>query len=155
MQVLRMVPFSLRALVDKPLIPPLALLAGLGLSLAVYDQPVAGWRLGVRRWLVRLVAVAAVFALVQLAFVLPDPQGRYGTGLVFTWTGFWYQSHLQDTLVQWGLGGILSIPNWYHYVAVIDAGLTGIALAAGLNVGLNLANYLFNKWEELADRAGE
>ena len=80
---------------------------------------------------------------------------EYGTGLVFAWTGYYYQSGLNDTLVRWGLGGVPAIPDWFHYVAVIDAGLTGIALAAGLAVGLNVAGRWFEKWEALAMRAGE
>lgn len=162
--------FGTRGFVAAALTSALALSAGMGLSLAVYDQPFAGARTPAgrprhagavagrlpraRRWLPRLAVAAVALALVQAVFAFGlNPE--YGTGLVFAWTGYYYQSGLSDTLVRWGLGGVLAIPDWFHYVAVIDAGLTGISLAAGLAVGLNVARRWFDRWEALAIRAGE
>jgi len=154
MHALHLLLFGTNGLPAAAFTSALALLAGAALSLAVYDQPVRGWRIGARRWLLRLAAAAAVLALVQAAFVLARDR-NLGTGLVFAWSGYYYQSGLNDTLVHWGLDGILAIQDWYHYAAVIDAGLTGIALAVGLAVGLNVAGHLFNKWETLALQAEE
>ncbi|MCL7453424.1 MAG: ATP-binding protein [Anaerolineae bacterium] len=153
MHVLHLLLFGARGLAAAALISALALPAGAGLSLAVYDQPFAGQRLGAGRWLLRLAAAAAALALVQAVFSFALDPG-YGTGLVFAWTGYFYQSGLNDTLVRWGLQGILAMPHWFDYAAVIDGGLTGVALSAGLAVGLNVAGRWFAKWEALADQAG-
>ena len=125
-----------RSILSAPLVPFMAIVAGLGLSLAVYDQPQAGWRLGFIGWPLRLVAGSAAFVLVQTVFVLLP---EWGTQLIFGWSGFFYQSRLADNLVHWGLEGILAWPQWFHLAALLDAFLTGIVLCLGLMAGLIIA----------------
>ncbi|GAB4528275.1 MAG: hypothetical protein Kow0063_04330 [Anaerolineae bacterium] len=149
MHVLQNIILKASGLIEAPLIPPLALVAGVGLSLAVYDQPLAGWRIGVRRWGLRLTIVACVFALVQFVFFRARD---YGPGLIFAWSGFFYQSRLRDPLIHWGLESVLSIENWFHYAAVIDAALTGIAMAVGLSAGLIAAHNWYQRWERLVNQ---
>ena len=151
--------FNPGSFIGKPLVPLLGLVAGAGLSLAVYDQPVAGWRIGASRWLLRLATVALVFALIQAAFVAVDlalgSGNDLGTGLVIAWSGYFYRSRLHDPLIDWGLGGITTVENWYHYAAIGDAALTGIALSVSLTVGLNLAQKQYQRWATLVRRGGE
>jgi hypothetical protein len=64
--VLLIVLLDATKLTASPLGPPLALVAGVGLSYAVRDQPVAGWRIGIGGWVRRLAASALAFALGQL-----------------------------------------------------------------------------------------
>jgi uncharacterized membrane protein len=129
------------------------------LSYIVYDQPMARWRIGAGRWLLRLAVVAVAFALVQVVFVAVDvmlgPQGDLGTGLMFAWSGYTYKSGLYDILKNRGLEGVFSIDNWFHYPAIVDAALVGIVLALGLSAGLIVAGNRHRKWKSLVRRAGE
>jgi hypothetical protein len=132
----------------------LALPAGAGVSTAIHNLPIAGRRISAWRWMLRLAAAAGALALVQALYEFTlDPE--YGPGLVFAWPGSYYERTLRDTLIHWKLNQVLTVPNWFRYTAVIDAGLMGIALALGVAVGLNVANRWFEKWESLANRAGE
>lgn len=157
MHVLLMLILQPEALFESPLIPPLALVAGAGLSAVVYDQPMAGWRLGVGRWLRRLALVAAVFALVQGVFVTVDlilgPDRDMGTGLMFAWSGYTYQSGLSELLRKWGFDWVLTNEYWYHAPAVIDAAMTGIVLMLGLTAGLIVAAKSYWNWEVLLRQA--
>jgi hypothetical protein len=159
MHVLLMLLLRPAGLYKSPLIPPLALLAGAGLSYAVHDQPLAGWRIGAGRWLLRLAVVAAIFALVQALFVAVDlmlgPAGDLGTGLMFAWSGYTFKSGLYDILVNLGLERVFSVDNWFHYPALVDAALTGIVMALGLSAGLIVAYRWYLKWKSLVRRAGE
>ena len=94
--------------------------------------------------------MAAVFALVQTVFVLADD---HGTGLMFVWDASTYESRAEDDLYKWGWEGILSSENWFHYAAIIDAALTGIALAIGLTVVLIFAGDRYQERESLVRRA--
>jgi hypothetical protein len=156
MYVLLMLLLRPAGLFESPLGPPLALMAGAGLSYAVYDQPRADWRIGAGWWLRRLAVVAVVFCLVQTIFVVVDlmlgPQRDLGTALMFTWSGYTYKGGLYDTLDRWGLEGILSMDNWFHVPAVVDAALTGLVLAAGLSVGLIVAGRRYRQWVSLVRR---
>jgi uncharacterized caspase-like protein len=143
---------NVRGLIDAPLILPLALVSGAGLSLAVYDQPLAGWRMSPGRWLLRLAVVAAVFALAQALFVLARD---YGTGLMFVWDGSLYESRMEDNLIAWGMEGVYATRNWFHYAAIIDAALAGIALAVGLTVGLVVAGNWYQERGSMVRRASD
>jgi hypothetical protein len=159
MHLLQTLVLKARGLVEAPLIPPLALLAGAGLSLAVHDQPLAGWHVGVGRWFARLGVAAAVFALVQALFVGVDlmlgADDNLGVGLITAWSGYFYQSRLHDNLMRWGLESVVATKNWFHYAAIFDAALTGIAMAVGLSAGLIIADTWYQRWEKLVNQVGE
>ncbi len=157
--VLLIVLLDATKLIASPLGPPLALVAGVGLSYAVRDQPMAGWRIGIGRWVRRLAASALAFALGQLAFVAVDvalgPGRVLGTGLTVVWSGFTYESFLSALLPQLGLERLLSSDHWFHYLGVLDAALVGVVLALGLSAGLIVAGRRHRRWESLMRRAGE
>jgi hypothetical protein len=153
--------FSPRALVEQWLIPPLALAAGAGLSLAVHDQP-AAHKTGASRWVLRLAAAAAALALVQGAFAAVQVRldsARLGSGLMFAWAGDLYRVLLPNGLARWGLesaaAGVQENRIVFHYVAVADAALTGLALAAGLAIGMFRAGERYRERQSLVRRAGE
>jgi hypothetical protein len=147
--------FGYRELVRQPQIAPLALLAGLGLSLAVWDWPRRSRRPAPATLLARLLAVAAVFALVHLGFIWIETQFdnpcASEPGLAFAWPSSVYRSLVPDGLSQWGLGGLaarLVDPVlchegvrviWHRVVAVVDFAAVGVALAVGLMFGLSWA----------------
>jgi hypothetical protein len=157
--VLLIVLLDATKLTASPLGPPLALVAGVGLSYAVRDQPVAGWRIGIGGWVRRLAASALAFALGQLAFVAVDaalgPGRDLGTGLTVVWSGSTYESFLSALPPAWGLGRLLSSDRWYHFLAMADAALVGVVLALGLSAGLIVARRRHRRWESLIRRAGE
>jgi hypothetical protein len=119
----------------------------------------AGWRIGAGRWLLRLVVVAMAFALVQVVFVVIDvmlgPEAHLGTALMFGWSGYTYRSGLYDILRNWGLESVLSTDNWFHYPAIVDAALVGIALALGLTTGLIIAGNRHRNWRALVRLSGK
>ena len=53
-----------------PLVAPMGLVAGLGLSLALYGQPRVGLRLRIRSWLLRLTTAALTFIGITAGLVL-------------------------------------------------------------------------------------
>jgi hypothetical protein len=146
-------------LIESPLIPILALLAGAGLSYTLHDQPMAGWHIGLGRWILRLAVVALTFIFVQGIFVLVDvmlgPDEDLGTGLIFAWSGYTFKSALYSVLKNRGLENILSIDHWFHYPALADSALTGIVLAMGLNIGLISAGNWYWKWKSLVRKVSE
>jgi hypothetical protein len=152
--------FSSGRVINQQLIPPLALVAGLGLSLMVYDHPIVGKRPS--RWFLRLLIVAVVFSLVQSIFAWVEvefgPEG-YGSGLMFSWPGSVYRSYVPDALARRGLESLIStiqaVEHWNHYAAIVDFALSGIALAAGLSLGLNRAADRYRERVSLLRRAEE
>lgn len=138
--------FNPRLLLEGPLILPMSLLAGFGLSLVVHDQPSRGWRpeLNLGHRVLRLLVVAAIFAGMQAVFVsaalATERPGGWGGGLMFAWQHAFYRSMLPNMLERWNLRGLgddlEAIPYAHYYAAVIDAALTGAALALGLTHGL-------------------
>jgi hypothetical protein len=139
-------------LITPSLILPMALPAGLGLSLVLFDQPKMGWKLGAGQWLLRLGAVGLFFAIVQGTFILAEQwigadNYTLGLGLVFGWSGYFFRNNLTDPLIRIGLGGITSLANWYHYPAILDSALTGIVLALGIAAGLIVADRRYRRRE--------
>ncbi len=113
----------------------LGFLFGLGLSLALYDQPAAGWRLGPSGWLLRL-GVAAVFAVLTQA--LFDLATGIGVGITIAWTRNTYSSY-----------------GWPPILGFLDAALVGIVLAASITLGLVIAERQLQKSRDRAIRAGD
>ena len=138
--------FNPRLLIEGPLIPPMSVLAGMALSVVVHDQPKRGWRPGLSGGgrALRLLIVAVLFAGMQTIFVrtamTTERPGGLGGGLMFAWQHAFYRSMLPNMLERWNLRALgddlAAIPNAHYYAAVIDAALTGIALAWGLTRGL-------------------
>ncbi len=141
--IVQSIVLNARAFIHTPLIPIMAFLAGLGLSQAVYDQPFKGWHLGPWRWFSRLFIAALTMGLSQAVFaLLPD----YGANFIFGWSGFFYESRLRETVIHLGFENIVDTTEWFHWVGLVDAALTGIAMALGLTIGLIMALKSYEQW---------
>jgi len=146
-------------LLSSPLSPVVALACGAGLSFAVRDQPMVGWRMGLIGWGQRLAVAALAFALGQGLFVAVDValgRGRdLGTALNFIWSGYTYKSALLSLLERWGAEGEPAIGYWYHVPSVVDAAVVGLVLALGTSAGLIVAGRRHRQWTSLIRRSGE
>ncbi len=105
-----------------------SLIEGAALSIALYDQPYAGWRLSAGGWLWRIVLVTVTFALVQRPFAF---RRLPGLGLFLAGSFTFYRDYF-------GLWG--AIP-WKQdvapaYLATIDGALLGAVLLLGLTFGI-------------------
>lgn len=103
-----------------------ALGAGAALSIALNDQPYAGWRLPVFSWLGRLVLVATAFALVQAPFAFRKVPG---IGLILAGSLPYYRAGLERITP----GGNDAIAP---YLAMGDGSLLGVVLCVGITFGL-------------------
>jgi hypothetical protein len=120
---------------ESPLVPPLGLLFGLGLSLAVYGLPPAGRRPGFGRILLHLVVAAAGAVLTQLTFILADK----GLAIAIAWPGTRYNAYL-SSLVERGWPALAErVPRWADILGLVDAALVGAVLAGGIALGLSAA----------------
>jgi|GEM_PF-2686544 len=136
-------------LVAEPLLALMAIPAGFGLSLAVYDQPLAGWHLGPAGWLKRLAAAGFLFGLVQAVFVAA---GKGQLALIGGVQGLDYDIPLGDRLLEWGMAAVIGVDKWFHYAAIVDAVLFGIVMALGLTAGMIIAAERFKVWQSLVNR---
>jgi len=103
--------------------------AGAALSIALNDQPYAGWRLPIFSWLGRSVFVATVFALVQAPFAFRMVPG---IGLILAGSLPSYVRGLERI----NPGGNDALAP---YLAVIDGSLLGVVLCVGITFGIVLA----------------
>jgi hypothetical protein len=122
------------------------LIAGIGLSLALYDQPKAGRRLGWTGWLLRIGAAAAVAALAQLAiFWLGED---YAAASFSNEVNFYYQHYRRyDFVRQW----MDNTPGWERFVMVADMALGGLVLAVGMTLGITAAPRWAAWWRKTVD----
>lgn len=138
-------------LIRAPLAHLLSLLAGASLAYVIYDQPLAGWRSRKGQWLWRLAVAGAVAAIIQIFFILYNPSAF---SILYFWSGSFYSQQLAENL-RVPFSVITGIENWSHYLALIDAALTGIMIGLGTAAGLLIAAKWFNNWQALKVRAGE
>ena len=144
--------FNGLSLDQATLVGPMGFSVGLGLSMALYAQPQAGWRLGIGRWLLRLGIAALAFALTQWAFVVG---GDRGPGIAIAWAGSFYKAEFTryvSTLWSQLMG---RYPQWFDYLALLDAALVGIVLTVGNTAGLLVASDWLTRWRNLTDRAND
>jgi hypothetical protein len=149
--------FQPGVVLDKPLLAPLALVAGAGLGAAVYDQPRAGACISAGRWFARLAMAAVALALVQAVLVLAELRlGRsLGTTLHSGWSSNAFDRGPEGALAWLGLGRVYAIEHWRHYAAIVEEALAGLALAGGLAIGMRVARDRYQRWAALVRRAGE
>jgi hypothetical protein len=124
---------------------------GLGLSLALYAQPRAGWRLGIGRWLLRLGTVAGLYLLLQHAFT--GAQDRL-SGIAIGWGSSFYLDQFSRYVTRWPRLEA-RFPEWFDCLARLDAALVGITLTVGITAGMLLAAAWLTKWHALVDRVGD
>ena len=135
-----------------PLVAPMGLVAGLGLSLALYGQPRVGLRLRIRSWLLRLTTAALTFVLAQAVSIVTRDKGG---GIAIAWTGNFYRAALSGSEMLWWQQIITSYPQWFDYLALLDAALVGIFLTIGITAGLVLAGAWLAWWRRLVNQADE
>jgi hypothetical protein len=119
---------------------PAALGAGLALSIALFDQPYAGWRVRVGSWLWRLALVAGTWAAVQLPFSFKRIKG---SGLTLVGVYEFYRDNF--AFFGWLPRG-KAIPS---YLAEADAAVVGVMLFIGLLFGIAKASDLLTRWLKL------
>jgi hypothetical protein len=121
-----------------PLVGIMGFVTGLGLSLALYAQPRAGWRLGLPGWLARLGGAVLIFVLTQTVFLVAADQGP---GVAIAWGRGFYSAEC---------------PNCpcIDCLVLLDAALAGLALALGMTAGLILAAEWLKRWRNVVDRGG-
>ncbi len=118
----------------KPVAPPvlrLGFVAGLGLSLALYNQPHAGWHMGILRWLLRLGVAALAFALTQK--ILNTTGEGYTLAIV----------RLSSALER----------DTASKLALIDAALVAMVLTIGITAGLRLAKNRLKQRRDMANQS--
>jgi hypothetical protein len=133
-----------------PLVAPLGFVAGLGLSLALYGQPRAGRRLGFGRWLMRLGVAACTIVLTQFVFIVAKDKGP---AIAIVWAGSFYEAEFSRFQVAWWQWFMNSYPEWFDYLALVDAALVGIVLTLGISVGMAVAAAGLAWWHSLVSRA--
>jgi hypothetical protein len=129
--------FNGLSLTKAPLVAPMGFVAGLGLSLGLYGQPRAGWRLGIFSWLLRLGVAALTLVGTQWVFIWTE--GGKGQGIAIAWVGTFYWSAFGDCERPWWQRFVNSVPQWPDYLALLDAVLVGVVLTVGIAAGMILA----------------
>jgi hypothetical protein len=146
-------------LLRAPLVAPLGFLAGLGLSLALYDVRLGassggGWRMRPWRGLARLGTAALAFCLSQWIAILAHEAGLGpALGVTVVLGGSFYQGEFSDHQVAWWQALIGRIARWSDGLALLDAALVGLVIAGGMAIGLLLAARFLKRWRDLLDRA--
>ncbi|MBN2392976.1 MAG: CHAT domain-containing protein [Anaerolineae bacterium] len=127
----------------RPWMPFTGLLVGVGLSLALYDQPRAGRRPGPGRWLLRL-GVAGLAAALAQSFVF-WVGGDYEAASFSFDANFYRQSYSRyDAIAQW----MDRTPGWEQVVMTADTALASVVLALGMTLGLTAAPRWLAWWRK-------
>jgi hypothetical protein len=138
------------SLSQAPLVAPMGFVAGLGLSLALYGQPRAGWRLDLGRWLMRLGVAAVTYVTTQSVFFIAKDKGP---AIAIACASSFYEAEFSRFQVMWWQRFMNSYPEWFDYLALVDAALVGIVLTLGITAGMAVAAAALAWWRSLADRA--
>ncbi len=100
---------------------------------------------------IRLMPVALTFSAIQIAFILV---GDRGTGIVIARTGSFYKATFSryETTTGWLMN---LCPQWFNYLALLDAALVGIVLTLGIAIGSMLAHRWAIKWRNLTNQSSD
>lgn len=120
---------------------PLACLAGLGLSTALYPQA-SPWRVRSMTGLARLVAVAIALILARLASVESDTAPRL---LVISWSERTYWAEFSRYIQVWW-PALADERSWSAWMALLDAVVAGLVLAIGTHAGVRFAARWLARW---------
>jgi hypothetical protein len=137
--------FSPWTLLEAFLIPPMALLAGVGFAANVVALGFAPVRR--RKYAVFLIGATLALALAQAVFVGSEIRlgsSHLGATFMFGWDGAFYKSLVPEALYRWKLpipAGIADVgtPLWAHIATVVDAAVVGGVWAYGLVRGVRVA----------------
>jgi len=128
----------------RPWLPLTGLLAGAGLSLALYGQPRAGRKLGLWGWFLRLGTAGLVGALAQ-AILFWIGSGYEATSFTLD-ANFYAQSYRRyDAIRRW----MDATPGWETVVMVADTALASAVLAGGMTLGLTAAPRWLARWRKM------
>jgi hypothetical protein len=158
------------------LVLPMGFLAGLGLSIVLYDQP---WldsvptKRGIphpNRCGLRFGLAALVFALIQGVFILAKVLAKIAeekfrkegeddivveaaTGIAIARTGEFYKAAFTHYENVPGWRELMQLcPQWFDYLALLDAALVGMVLTLGIVIGSILAHRWSDEWLKLINR---
>jgi hypothetical protein len=127
----------------RPWLPLTGLLAGVGVILALYDQPRAGRRLGLWRWLLRLGAAGLVAALAQ-SIIFCVGADYEATSISFG-AAYYRQFYRRYDFIRLWMD---STPNWEWIVMTVDSALAATVLVLGLTLGLTAAPRWLAWWRK-------
>jgi hypothetical protein len=131
-----------------PLPVSMGFAVGIGLATALFGQPQAGLRLGLRSWLARLGVAAVVGGAVQATFLYAQNQGP---GIAIAWGVRYYRdnvSRVNEALAQ-------QLASWWEWIAVLDAALAAVMMTIGIAVGMVVAADWLARWRRTLERAGD
>lgn len=159
-----------------------AFLAGLGLSIGLMDQPVAGWKLGAANWAKRLILTAVLLAIVQLpvlAEAVLDADGAYildnaewlassviepSEAISNKYSIYPAMQALFDQNIPIETGRAcfegqastgLFANCFEQWLSILDAALVGVVLVIGITMGLHFPQTgLGAAWRKLISRLG-
>jgi len=140
------------SLSDAPLVIPLGFVAGLGVSTALSGQDLSWGKRKAVNWIFPAALGALSFALVQAVFlVFPG----LGSGISVSLSGGFFQ--VEFDYITWPVwqAWIRRFADWSNLLALVEAGLAGMALVLGALVGRTLVTSWYERLKDYLDRSGE
>lgn len=148
--------------IEAPLVAPMGFLAGLGLSIALHDQPwlgvvkvdssqrSSGSQPVVDLWGLRLMLIGLAFMLIQGIFIQFKTKG---TGIVIAWSHVFYEAELSRyATLNWWQEFMTRCPEWFNYLALLDAAVVGIVFAIGMIFGPTLTTQILVRSYDILKR---
>ena len=132
------------SLEKAPLVIPLGFFAGVGLSAAFLEESSKFARV-----LIRAALAALSFAIIQVVF-LADPQ--LGSGISIALSSGLIEVQFNHFTNSGWQSWIQSFSDWASLLAVVEAALSGYALAAGGLLGRHLTSRWYQRWSSYLDR---
>jgi len=127
----------------------MGLCAGLGLSVALFFHSPLNPSTGAVGWLFRLGVASLTLVVIQLIYILAADMGA---GLAIAWGSDFYHFHfMRDSPPRWQQLLSFRYLKWYDFMALADAALTGIAIVAGVTVGMRKTAHSLNKMRSTFD----
>lgn len=136
-------------LMERPLLPVTGVLVGIGVCVALYDQPRAGRQLGLVRWVLRLGTAMLAGALAQsIIFWLGADYEATSISFDDNFYFRFYRRH--DFFRLW----MESTTDWKQIVMTADTALAGLVLALGTTIGITAAPRWVVRWRNLVGKNG-
>ena len=132
-----------------PLVIPLGVIVGAGVSLAFATTPGDWVKRRAQRVVLGLAAAVAIFVLVQAVF-LAFPAA--GSGISIALSGGFFQVEYDHFAWPAWQSWMRSSPDWFSLLALVEAGLSGLALTLGALVGRRIASSWYERWREFFER---
>jgi hypothetical protein len=127
----------------RPWMPLTGLLVGVGVSLALYDQPRAGRRLGLGGWLLRLGTATLTAALAQTIIFWVG--GNYEATSISFDANYYFRFYRRYDVIRIWMENTL---GWEQVVMTVDTALAGLVLTLGMTFGLTAAPRWLAWWRK-------